>query len=68
MEIFLGVLLGFLAGLVLCARFVRQEITARLGPRLEHIERQLHSLRQEVSLDTATRMAALGKRLDEGGG
>lgn len=67
MEIVLGILLGFLAGMVLCVRFVRQEIAAKLGPRLDDIERQVHSLRQEVALDSATRMAAMGRRLDEGG-
>ena len=65
MEIFLGVLMGFLAGMLLCAKFLRQEIAANIGPRLAHIEQQLQTLRTEVHLDSATRLAALSGRLEE---
>jgi uncharacterized protein YneF (UPF0154 family) len=64
-EIFLGVLLGFLAGMFLSARYLRQEIAANIGPRLEQIQQQLRTLEAEVHLDSATRLARLTERLDE---
>jgi hypothetical protein len=64
-EIFLGVLMGFLAGMFLCARYLRQEIAANIGPRLVHIERQLEILEAEMRLDAATRLAALGERRED---
>jgi len=65
LEIFLGVLMGFLAGLFLSARYLRQEIAANIGPRLEQIQQQLQTLQAEVNLDSATRLARLTDRLDE---
>lgn len=65
MEIFLGVLMGFLAGMLLCARYLRQEIAANIGPRLEHIEQQLRTLQAEVNLDSTTRLLRLSERLEE---
>lgn len=64
MDIFLGVLLGLLAGMFLCSRYLRQEIAANIGPRLAHIERQLETLQTEVNLDAATRLAALSERFE----
>jgi hypothetical protein len=32
-----GVLIGLLAGVLLCARYLRQEMAANIGPKLEHI-------------------------------
>lgn len=63
MEVFLGVLLGLLAGMFLCARYLRQEIAANIGPRLLRIERQLETLQAELDLDAATRLATLSERL-----
>jgi hypothetical protein len=64
METFLSVLLGLLAGLVLCALYFRHEITVNIKPRLEHIEMQLQNLRSEINLDAATRLTALHERLE----
>lgn len=64
MEIFFGVLLGFVPGMFLCARYLRQEIAANIGPRLAHIERQLDTLQAEVNLDATTRLAALSERFE----
>jgi uncharacterized protein YneF (UPF0154 family) len=64
-EIFLGMLLGFLAGMFLSARYLRQEIAANIGPRLEQIQQQLRTLEAEVHLDSATRLTRLTERLDE---
>jgi uncharacterized protein YneF (UPF0154 family) len=63
-EIFLGVLLGLLVGMFLCARYLRQEISANIGPRLTHIERQLETLHSEMNLDAATRLATLTERFE----
>ena len=72
MEIFLGVVLGFLAGMLLSAKFLRQEIAANIGPRLdnieqqfEYLERQLKILMAELHLDSITRLTALNKRNEE---
>lgn len=65
MGIVLGVVLGFMTGVVLCAKFLRHEIAGMVEPRLEHIEQQLHNLRQETNLDAATRLAALSKLLED---
>ena len=64
-EIFLGVLIGLLAGMLLCARYLRQEMAANIGPKLEHIEQQLRTLQAELNLDSATRLARLTERLGE---
>ena len=65
METFVGVLMGVLAGMFLSARYLRQEIAANIGPRLAHIERQLETLRSEINLDAATRLAALSEHLED---
>lgn len=59
--------LGFMTGVVTCARFLRHEmLESRLvEPRLKHIEQQLHSLREEINLDAATRLATLSKLLED---
>ena len=65
MGIVLGVVMGFMTGVVLCAKFLRHEIAGMIEPRLEYIEQQLHDLRAETNLDAATRLATLSKFLDE---
>jgi hypothetical protein len=65
MEIVLGVLMGFMTGVVLCAKFLRHEIAGMLESRLEHIEQQLHNLREETNLDAATRLATLSNLLED---
>lgn len=64
MAILVGVLMGLLGGMAICARFLRQEIAANIGPRLRRIERQLECLQAEIALDTETRLAALRDRLE----
>ena len=64
--ILLGVLLGLLVGAAVCARYLRQEIAANIGPRLRRIELQLDTLRAELNLATEVRLAALNKRIDQG--
>ena len=65
MGIVLGVVMGFMTGVVLCAKFLRHEIAGMIEPRLKHIEQQLHNLREETNLDAATRLAALSKFLED---
>lgn len=66
MLILLGVLIGLLIGAAVCARYLRQEIAANIGPRLRRIELQLDTLRAELDLATEARLAALRKRIDQG--
>lgn len=64
--ILLGLLIGLLIGAAVCARYLRQEMAANIGPRLRVIERQLDTLRAELNLATEVRLAALSKRIDQG--
>jgi hypothetical protein len=64
-EILLGVLMGVLAGMFLSARYLRQEISANIGPRLVRIERQLEIVEAEMRLDATTRLAALTKHCED---
>jgi hypothetical protein len=65
-DLLLGVLSGLLVGTAVCARYLRQEIAANIGPRLRHIELQLDALRAELNLATEARLAALGRQVDQG--
>jgi hypothetical protein len=59
--ILLGILIGLLAGTAVCARYLRQEIAANVGPRLKRIEYQLDSLQAELNLATTTHLADLSR-------
>jgi hypothetical protein len=60
MEIFfLGALLGVLFGGTLCAAYIRQEITARISPKLRHVELQLETVEAQLNLAVMTRYAEL---------
>jgi uncharacterized membrane-anchored protein YhcB (DUF1043 family) len=65
--VLLGLLLGLLIGAVASARYLRQEITANLSPRLKNIELQLETVRAELNLANEVRLAALKKRIDKNG-
>jgi hypothetical protein len=64
--ILIGLLIGLLIGAVACARYLRQEITANIGPRLRRIELQLDAMRAELNLATEARLAAMRRRIDQG--
>jgi hypothetical protein len=66
MAILLGVLIGLLIGAATCARYLGQEVTANIGPRLRRIEQQIETLQAELNLATEVRLAALSKRLGQG--
>ena len=55
-EVFLAVLMGFLAGMLASARYLRQEIAANIGPRLAHVEQLLRTLLAETRLDSIERL------------
>jgi len=70
--ILLGLLLGLLAGMTVCARYIRQELAAKISPRLGHIESQLTNVQREVAnvqrevaLSTEIRLVALSGRIDQ---
>lgn len=66
MVILLGLLSGLLIGAAVCAKYLRQEIAANIGPRLRRIEVQLDTMQAELHLATEARLAALSKRIDQG--
>lgn len=58
----IGSLIGLLVGTAVCARYLRQEIAANIGPRLKRIEIQLDTMQAEVTLATTTNLADLSRR------
>lgn len=59
----LGALIGILVGGALCVRYLRQEITADIGPRLRRLQLQLDSLESTLNLVLVTRYAEIGSQL-----
>jgi hypothetical protein len=59
MIFLVGTLLGLLGGTLVCARYIRQEMTASIGPKLKLIQLHLDNLEAEVNLALATRAAQL---------
>ena len=56
MMVFLaGALLGALIGGALCVRYLRQEIAANIGPKIQHIQLQLDNIQAELNLAITTR-------------
>lgn len=56
MMLFLvGVLLGTLVGGALCVRYLRQEVSANIGPKIQHIQLQLDNIQSELNLAITTR-------------
>ncbi len=53
----LGLLIGTIAGCLLCIRYLRREIAADIGPRLQRIQRQLGNV--ELQLDDLERAVNL---------
>ena len=63
MWFLLGTLLGVLAGCLVCVRYLRREIAADIGPRLQRIQLQLDNLETGLNLALVTRYADLTGRL-----
>jgi hypothetical protein len=55
----LGALLGAILGGMLCARYLRQEISANIGPRLKGIQLQLDIIEAALNLAITTRYTEL---------
>jgi hypothetical protein len=69
----LGSLLGILLGGFVCARYLRQEIAAGVGPKLKRledqigtVESQLRTIESQLSLVIETRYAELYASLPAG--
>jgi hypothetical protein len=67
-AVLLGTLIGLLAGAAVCIKYLRQEIAANVGPRLQRIERQLETLQAEINLLTTTGLTELTRSCSEGRG
>ncbi len=60
MLIFLaGSLLGVLTGGALCARYLRREVAAGIGPELKHLQLQPDNIETGLNLAIMTRHAEL---------
>jgi hypothetical protein len=55
MLFLLGMLIGTIAGCLVCIRYLRREIAADIGPRLRRIQLQLDNLETAVNLAMVTR-------------
>jgi hypothetical protein len=62
MIFLLGALLGVLTGGAICVRYIRQELTADIGPKLRRIQAQLDNVEAELNLATTIRLEELGRR------
>ncbi len=58
----LGVQGGVLAGALLCIRYLRREIAADIGPRLNRMQAQLDNLESALNLALVSHYAELGER------
>jgi hypothetical protein len=56
---FLGALLGLVVGVIGCVRYVRQELTARIGPTMDLMQLQLDNVQSAVNLALASWHAQL---------
>jgi hypothetical protein len=60
-----GSLFGILLGALLCVRYVRQEVTGELGPKLRQIQGQLNSIEAELTYVAGSRYAELSQLLQD---
>lgn len=61
----IGTLIGALAGCLTCVRYLRREIAADIGPRLQRIQLQLDNLEMALNLALVTRYAELTGRASQ---
>jgi hypothetical protein len=57
-----GALLGVLAGGASCIHYLRQEIAADIGPKLERLQHQADNIEAALNLTLASRAAELSQR------
>jgi hypothetical protein len=55
----IGALLGMLLGTALCVRYLRQELTARIGPTMDLLELKLDNVHSAVNIALANWHAEL---------
>jgi hypothetical protein len=63
MLFLLGMLIGTIAGCLICIRYLRREVAADIGPRLRRIEVQLDNLETALNLAMVTRYADMAEGL-----
>lgn len=61
----IGALLGLLLGAAVCVRYLRQELTARIGPTMQLMQLQLDNLQTAVNLALATWHAELHRHTSQ---
>jgi hypothetical protein len=59
---FAGALLGALAGAIACVRYVRQEMTADIAPRLRRLQVQVDNLETEIRLSVTEWLTEMSRR------
>lgn len=59
----MGLQLGVLIGAVFCIRYLRQELSAEIGPKLKQVQAQLDSLEAALNLAVLSRYTELSDRL-----
>ena len=59
----MGLQLGVLIGAVFCIRYLRQELSAEIGPKLKQVQAQLDSLEAALNLAVVSRYTELSERL-----
>jgi hypothetical protein len=62
----LGMLLGVLLGGTLCVTYLRQEITASIGPKLKRVELHLDTIESQLDLAVMAKYAELSARSQAG--
>jgi hypothetical protein len=60
-----GALLGALVGAIACVRYVRQEMTADIAPRLRHLQAQVDNLETEVRLSVTEWLVEMARQHKE---
>jgi hypothetical protein len=55
----IGALLGVVLGAAICVRYIRQELTARIGPTMELLRLQVENLQSAVNIALANWHAEL---------
>lgn len=63
LNFLIGLQLGVLIGAVFCIRYLRQELSADIGPKLKRMQAQLDSLETALNLAVLSRYAELSERL-----
>ena len=58
-----GLQLGVLIGAVFCIRYLRQELSAEIGPKLRQLQAQLNSVETALNLAVLSRYSDLSEHL-----